>query len=373
MDAGADARGPRAAGRPPWRSHADAFDHTPIVAIWEVTRACDLRCVHCRADAIPRRDPRELSTTDGLELIDQLAELAPGVVVLTGGDPLKRPDLFLLITAAIRRNLRVAIAPSVTPLLTRDTIARFAAAGVCRIALSLDGPDATTHDALRGTPGSFHATRAAIDNARAIGLPLQINTSLTRRTAWELPATGARVASLAPTLWSVFFVVPTGRAGRDDQLDPDAAEGVFHYLYDWEERTGLPVKTTAAPAYRRVVLARDARRPRQQRDRQRMLLAVNDGRGFVFVSHTGDVYPSGFLPLVCGNVRRTRLATIYRQSPLLRVLRDENLLGGKCGVCPFRTVCGGSRARAYATTGYFLAADPACAYVPRGYSPHPRS
>ncbi len=179
---------------------------------------------------------------------------------------------------------------------------------------------------------------------------------------WELPATGARVAGLAPDLWSVFFVVPTGRAAPEQQIDADGAEAVFHYLYDWSERTGRAVKTTAAPAYRRVVLerapsggARAAAPPAGP---------VNDGKGFVFVSHTGDVYPSGFLPLACGNVRQTSVAAIYHHSPVMRALRDERLLRGKCGVCPFRHVCGGSRARAYAATGDFLAEDPACAYVP---------
>lgn len=339
------------------------FDDRPLVAIWEVTRACDLRCLHCRATAMPDRDPRELSTAEALDLVDQLAELRPGVLVLTGGDPLKRPDLFQLIAAARAHALHVAIAPSVTPLLTRATIARLADAGVSRIALSLDGPDATTHDAFRGTGGSFAATFAAIADVRAAGLPLQINTSVTQRTLGELPATGARVAEIGPELWSVFFVVPTGRAARDDQVDADGAETAFHYLYDWSARTGLAVKTTAAPAFRRVTLERDRARPRDERSR-RNLLAVNDGKGFVFVSHTGDVHPSGFLPIVCGNVRRTPLADVYRTSPLLCALRDERLLGGKCGACPFRTLCGGSRARAYAVTGEVFAADPACAYEP---------
>jgi radical SAM protein len=318
---------------------------------------------------MPERDPRELSTHEALDLIEQLAELDPGVLVLTGGDPLKRPDLFRLIAAATARNLSVAVAPSVTPLVTADVMRRLAAEGVRRIALSLDGPDASAHDAFRGTPGSFDATLDAIAQARDAGLSVQINTSLTRSNVWELPATGTRAASLAPDLWSVFFVVPTGRAVRAPQLDPDGAELVFDYLYDWSERTGLPVKTTAAPAFRRVVLQRDAAQRLDARTHRRMLTPVNDGKGFVFVSHTGDVYPSGFLPIVCGNVRRTSLSSIYRDSPLMRVLRDDRLLGGKCGVCPFRHVCGGSRARAYAVTGYVLAQDPACAYVPPAIGP----
>jgi AdoMet-dependent heme synthase len=341
----------------------------PAVAIWEVTRACDLCCLHCRASATPLRDSRELSTREALDLIEQLAELDPGVLVLTGGDPFKRPDLDALIEAAVGRGLRVAIAPSVTPLLTRERLRRLAALGVGRIALSMDGPDAATHDRFRGTSGSFVATRVAIADVRDAGIPLQVNTSLTRQTVEQLPRTADLVAEIAPALWSVFLVVPVGRAAREQQLGPDASERVFHFLYEWSERTGVAVKTTAAPAYRRVVLQRAAaerKGPRRPRP-----VAVNDGKGFVFVSHTGDVQPSGFLPLTTANVREERLADVYRYSRLFRALRDERRLEGKCGACPFRSVCGGSRARAHATTGNFLAEDPACAYVPPGWPTAP--
>jgi radical SAM protein len=336
----------------------------PVVAIWEVTRACDLRCLHCRADASPSRDRGELSTADALDLVEQLRELGPGVVVLTGGDPLKRPDLFTVIQRAVERRLAMAIAPSVTPLLTAEAIRQLAAAGVGRIALSLDGPGRGTHDGIRGVPGSFAATLGAIAAAREAGLPLQINTSLTPGTVRRLVATAQLVREIAPVLWSVFFVVPVGRATGNQALDAATCEHVFHFLYEWRETTGLAVKTTAAPAYRRVVLEREAARARVGHRRRPRPPAVNDGKGFLFVSHTGEVYPSGFLPLAAGNVRRTSLATIYRQSALFRDLRDERRLEGKCGVCPFRNVCGGSRARAYAATGNPFAADPACAYQP---------
>jgi radical SAM protein with 4Fe4S-binding SPASM domain len=198
---------------------------------------------------------------------------------------------------------------------------------------------------------------------RDTGVLLQINTSLTRATVEALPRTADVVAALAPALWSVFFVVPVGRADVAQQLGPDACERVFHFLYEWSERMGLAVKTTAAPAYRRVVLQREAKRA-ANRPRRPPPPAVNDGKGFVFVSHTGDVQPSGFLPLTTANVREERLADVYRHSRLFRVLRDEDRLEGKCGICPFRSVCGGSRARAYAMTANFLAEDPACAYQP---------
>jgi radical SAM protein len=337
----------------------------PVVAIWEVTRACDLCCLHCRASAVPTRDPRELDTAEALDLVGQLADLDPGVVVLTGGDPLKRPDLDAIVEAAVRRGLHLALAPSVTPRLTGEAIARLGALGVERVALSLDGPDAATHDRMRGVPGSFDRTREAIDAVRAAGVGLQINTSLTRATAASLAGTADVVARVAPALWSVFLVVPVGRAGLAQQLGAEACEELFHFLAAWSERTGVAVKTTAAPAYRRVVLQRDAGRRRAgTRGALARRPAVNDGKGFVFVSHTGDVQPSGFLPLGAGNVRETPLATLYRSSPLFRALRDESRLEGKCGICSFRSVCGGSRARAWATTGNFLAEDPACAYQP---------
>jgi len=340
------------------------FSVSPMVAIWEVTRACDLACVHCRASAMARRDPHELSTAESLDLIKQFRDLNPGVLVLTGGDPLKRPDLFPLIEAAVDAGLTVAITPSVTPLLTGDAIERLAAAGISRMALSLDGPDAATHDTFRGTPGAFAATRDAIAAAHAIDLPLQINTSLSRKTVGGLEATGRLVAEIAPTLWSVFFVVPVGRAAHDQQLDAATCERVFHYLAVWSDTNGLPVKTTAAQAYRRVVLQRATERVRAGGVRGVRPPAVNDAKGFVFVSHTGEVYPSGFLPLSAGNIRDQRLAAIYRHGPLFQALRDAGRLEGKCGRCEFRHVCGGSRARAFAVSGNVFAEDPACAYEP---------
>lgn len=302
---------------------------------------------------------------EGLELLDQLRELQPAVVVLTGGDPLKRPDLALLLAAAARRGLPIAIAPSVTPLLTVDAIHRLADGGVTRIALSLDGPDAAVHDTFRGTPLSFRATTRAIATVQGLGLPLQINTSLTPRTVAAVPGMMRLIESIAPALWSVFFVVPTGRARADQQLDAQTCEGLFEDFYEWTHRTGLPMKTTAAPAFRRVVVQRGASRARALGGPRRPTPpAVNDGKGFVFISHTGEVYPSGFLPLSAGNIRSERLATIYRTSPLFRALRSDWRLEGKCGRCPFRALCGGSRARAFATTGNPFAEDPACAYQP---------
>jgi AdoMet-dependent heme synthase len=337
----------------------------PVVAIWEVTRACDLSCLRCRPNATPDRDPRELSSSETYDLVRQLRDLDPDVLVLTGGDPFKRPDLDEIVTEAVRSKLRVAVAPSVTPTLTPGAIERLAALGVGRIALSLDGPDATTHDRFRGTPGSFERTRRAIDAVRAAGVPLQISTSLGRQTIESLARTADVIEDIAPALWNVFFLVPVGHLRLEQQLEPEVCERVFHFLDAWRERTGIAVETTAAPAYRRVVLQRAAERRREGTRRpQTRPPAVNDGKGLLFVSHRGDVYPSGFLPVRTGNVRETPLETLYRTHPLFRALRDESRLEGKCGICPFRALCGGSRAHAYATAGNFLAEDPACVYQP---------
>jgi radical SAM protein with 4Fe4S-binding SPASM domain len=360
---------PADAGRPGLGALATIdIERSPVVAIWEVTRACDLACRHCRACAIVERSPGELSTAEAFDLVDQLAELAPGVVVLTGGDPLKRDDLFDVVARATAAGLRVAVAPSVTPLLTEAAIARLAAAGAMRIALSLDAPDAATHDAFRGAAGSFARTLGAMGAVRAAGLSLQINTSLTRESAARVDELGRLVAGIAPDLWSVFFVIAVGRAHAADEPTPEVCEEVFGFLRRFTERTGVAVKTTAAPAYRRV-LAEAARQRDPGLEKLRLPPPVTDGRGFVFVSHEGDVLPSGFLPIRTGNVRERRLAAIYRDDPLFRALRDRRRLEGKCAACRYNAICGGSRARAFAATGNAFAADPACGYQPPGYTP----
>jgi radical SAM protein with 4Fe4S-binding SPASM domain len=341
---------------------------SPVVAIWEVTRACDLACRHCRACAVAEPSPDELTAAEAVDLVDQLVELSPGVLVLTGGDPLKRDDLLTIVARAAAAGLRVAIAPSVTPLLTDAAIAGLSGAGAMRIALSLDAPDAATHDEFRGTPGSFARTLGAMAAVRSAGLSLQVNTSLTRATAARLDEMSALVRRIEPDLWSVFFVIAVGRARAGDEPTPESCEAAFHFLRDFSERTGIAVKTTAAPAYRRVLV--EAARERQAGGGKPCLPPpVTDGRGFVFVSHEGDVFPSGFLPLRAGNVRERRLAAIYRDDPLFRALRDRGRLEGKCAACRYNAICGGSRARAFAATGNPFAADPACIYQPPGYTP----
>jgi radical SAM protein len=362
------------------------FHRTPFTVIWELTRACDLCCRHCRADARPDRDPRELTTAEGFELLEQVRELAPPVFVVTGGDPLKRPDLFALLERATALGLPVAVTPSGTPLLTRDVLARMRDLGVGRIAMSLDGPSASVHNGFRQQEGSFAATVAGIRYATALGLAVQINTTVTRHALALLDDLGAVVGNLGAAMWSLFFLVNVGRGQALEQLTPQEFEEVFAFLYDLSKRAPYAVRTTAAPHYRRYVLQQETRarraerqaatgRPAGERPAARPWLAglagprasrgVTDGMGMVFISHTGIVYPSGFLPLPAGDVRTTPLARIYREAPLFRLLRNRNLLEGKCGACEFRSICGGSRARAYAHTGNPMAEEPCCVYEPR--------
>lgn len=354
------------------------FNERPFLVIWEVTQACDLACVHCRASAQPLRHPLELSTEEGKNLIDQIAAMKAPVFVLTGGDPIKRPDLFELIDHACSLGVRVSLTPSATPLLTRETIFRLKTAGLARMAVSLDGASAETHDAFRGMAGSFARTLNAIRWANEAGLPVQINTTFSRRNMAELDAIATLVESLRITLWSVFFLVPTGRGKLDDLLSAEEFEQVFVRLHRLSKTAAFDIKTTEAQHYRRYLLQQRAaeRRagewtgvePEKAADTiGRAPRGLNDGKGFVFISHTGEVFPSGFMPLSAGNVRRQSLGAIYRESPLFTGLRDTSKLEGKCGACEFKEVCGGSRARAYALTGNPYAEEPCCSYMPRGY------
>ncbi len=354
------------------------FNEQPFLAIWEVTQACDLACVHCRAAAQPLRHPMELTTEEGKDLIDQIAAMKVPVFVLTGGDPIKRPDLFELIAHARKVGVRVSLTPSATPLLTRNIVFRLKDAGLARLAVSLDGASAKTHDAFRGMAGSFARTLDAIRWANEVGLPVQINTTFSRRNIAEMDDIADLVESLRITLWSVFFLVPTGRGKLDDLLSADEFEQVFARIYRLSKTANFDIKTTEAQHYRRYMLQqRVAERkagilagppPEKMADSiGRAPRGLNDGKGFVFISHTGEVFPSGFMPLTAGNIRRQPLASIYRDSPLFRSLRDTAQLEGKCGACEFKEICGGSRARAYALTGDPMAEESCCSYIPKGY------
>lgn len=350
------------------------FEQSPFLVIWEVTRACALACVHCRADAIGRRDPNELTTAEGRSLIDQVRGFgtpAP-LLVLTGGDPMWRKDLAELVRHATERGLTVALTPSGTPAPTRARLEELKDAGLSRIAVSLDGPNAETHDAFRRVRGSFGWTMKIIEHASALGLALQINTTVSRSTLPRLREMADGVRQLPLTMWAVFFLVQTGRGASLDQVSAEECEEVLNFLYDCSLTVPFAIKTTEAPHYRRVVETRDLA---GSRDRQteaarlgprqlRATRAVNDGKGFVFVDHVGNICPSGFLPMPRGNVRDGSLTSVYRVDELFRRLRDPEALEDHCGGCQWRAECGGSRSRAFAATGNAFAGDPLCGYRP---------
>jgi AdoMet-dependent heme synthase len=351
------------------------FSRAPFLVIWEVTRACALACVHCRADAIARRDPGELSTAEGMQLIDQVRSFGapPPLLVLTGGDPMWRRDLADLVRYASASGLRVALTPSGTPAPTQARLAELTAAGLSRIAVSLDGPDADSHDAFRRVRGSYGWTMQIMERAADLGLALQINTTVSRSTLPRLREMAERVRAFPLTMWAVFFLVQTGRGAALDQISAEECEEVLNFLYDSSLTAPFGIKTTEAPHYRRVVAARDraAGRDRQVEaarlgGRQlRAPRAVNDGNGFVFIDHVGEICPSGFLPMPRGNVRTGCLVNTYRQDEVFRRLRDPNALEDHCGRCELRAECGGSRSRAFAATGRALGGDPLCVYRPQ--------
>lgn len=361
------------------------FNERPFIVIWEVTQACDLACVHCRACAQPARNPLELSTEAGKRLIDEIAEMDVPVFVITGGDPLKRPDIYDLVQYASERGVRTSLTPSATPLLTRDAVSELQRRGLARLAISLDGPTAEIHDAFRRVPGSYEWTLNAVRYARELGLPAQINTTITRHNLKYLDQMIELLETLDIVLWSVFFLVPTGRGQDIGLISAEEFEQVFDKMYATAQRGKFDIKSTEAQHYRRFLLQkRTAERKAGvvHEGAKAMPFAqmigvntadgigrapkgINDGKGFVFVSHMGEVYPSGFLPVSAGNVRKHSLKTLYRESPLFTGLRDTANLKGKCGVCEFREVCGGSRARSYALTGDMFAEEPCCVYVPK--------
>lgn len=355
------------------------FDERPFIVIWETTQACDLACVHCRACAQPLRNSLELSTDEARRLIDEVAALQAPVFVLTGGDPLKRPDIFELVEYASSHGVRISLTPSATPLLTREAIHKLKHCGLARLAVSLDGPTAEIHDAFRRVAGSYQWTLDAVRWAREIGLPVQINTTITRHNLQYLDTTIALLEQLDIVLWSVFFLVPTGRGSMIDLISAEEFERVFEKLYETSRRVTFDIKSTEAQHYRRFLLQRRTEEKRKGKGHSlavpigmgtadgigRAPRGINDGKGFVFISHLGEVFPSGFLPVSAGNVRKQSLTELYRHSPLFTSLRDSSNLKGKCGVCEFREICGGSRARAYALTGDPFAEEPCCIWQPK--------
>jgi radical SAM protein len=373
------------------------FDVTPFLAIWEVTQSCDLACKHCRAAAQPIAHPDQLSTAEGKKLIDDIATMHVPIFVFTGGDPLKREDVYELITYAAEKGVKVALTPSATPLLTREAIFKLKEAGLVRLGISLDGSTPEIHDTFRGLPGAWARTIQAIEWANEAGIPIQVHSTISRHNAHDLDNLCALFEKMSIVMWNVFFLVPVGRGQLGDLLSGEDFEKVFGKIYELSHRVSFQIKTTEAMHYRRYLLqhnleerkmapmggghpgaghpgaaAYDAGDPTsspQARTASWATRRVNDGKGFMFISHTGNVYPSGFLPIHAGNIRETPVAEIYQNAPIFKSLRDTSQLEGKCGACEYKEICGGSRARAYAVTGDPLAQEPCCIYQPRNWVP----
>ncbi len=358
--------------------HAD-FDQAPFTIAWEVTRACAYACVHCRADAQHQRHPEELTTGEAFQLIDRLSEFGQPILIFTGGDPMMRRDLFELIAYATQKGLRCSLTPTATALPTQDRLQEAVQAGIRRIALSLDAPHPEIHDDFRKVQGSWQRTMDILQRALEVGLSIQVNTTVATHNADILPEMVPFIEQVGAVQWSLFFLVPTGRAQAEKMISPDEHERIFNWLYDLSQSAPFDIKGTAAPMYRRVAIERKKAETQagenvtfqgagfQYADGlNRPTKGVNDGNGFLFISHTGDIEPSGFLPIPAGNVRRDDIVDVYRNHPLFVDLRDPEKLKGRCGICEYRDVCGGQRGRAYGLTGDYLATDPACAFIPKG-------
>jgi radical SAM protein len=367
----------------------------PFMIIWETTQACDLACRHCRAEARPELDPNSLTFEQGQRLLEQASSFGKPspIFIFTGGDPFKRFDIFDLVSYATEIGLAAAVSPSGTPLLNRENLQKLQKAGTKAISLSIDASTPEQHDDFRQVPGSFALTVNGWKIAREIDLKLQVNTTVTRYNLADLAQLFKLVQELGAMTWSLFFLVPTGRGLQSDEVAPTEYEAVMHFLYDVSKY--ISAKTTEGHHYKRVVLQRTileekglpleeyiALHPvyhqlKQELDQivsekgltprptiKRTPMHINAGNGFVFISHLGDVFPSGFMPVKVGNVKESSLVDIYRNAPLFQTLRDSSQLGGRCGLCEFSGVCAGSRSRAYAVTGNPMAEEPFCTYQP---------
>jgi AdoMet-dependent heme synthase len=371
---------PRAGGHP--MANID-FDQSPFLVIWETTQACDLACKHCRAEAQPEHHPDELTTGEAKKLMDDVRRFGPIIFVFSGGDCMKRDDIPELIAYGTQLGLRMAITPATTPLTTREKLQAMKDAGLSRLAISLDGSHPGIHDEFRQVAGSFEHGLRILKTSQEIGLSTQINTVVARHNLDDFEALIELMTEVGIVFWEVFFLIPMGRAKPEDVASAEQFEAVFDRLYELSKTAPFDIKATAAPQYSRVVLQKKVAERRAGGDLDNDVLTdgvafsltdgigrargVNDGDGFLFVSHTGDIYPSGFLPVKAGNIRDDDLVDTYRNAPLFRSLRDRTQLKGKCNVCEYRPVCGGSRARAYAVTGDYLEAEPFCAHVPVRY------
>ena len=398
-----------------------AGENKARLVFWEVTKGCNLRCIHCRATATELSSPTDLPTGTALKIIDQISAAANPILVLSGGEPLYRSDIFQLARYATDKGLRVALATNGT-LVTKDVARMIVDAGVRRVSISLDGADALTHDSFRGIPGAFEAAVRGLRNLKALGMSVQINMTIARHNAHQLPDVLQLARNLGADALHTFLLVPVGCGvdiAAEQMVPPEEYERMLNWFYDQSLVGGIELKATCAPHYFRVARQRRAadRRNAEQlasiapapahkvpdhtsigptdmtmpgstgialkpqgigqpvghpgghpSDLNAMTKGCLAGTGVCFISHEGEVYPCGYLPVVAGDLRKQTFADIWENSTVFHELRDTSGLKGKCGCCEFRNVCMGCRARAYAATGDFMDEEPFCVYQPRTQS-----
>lgn len=369
---------------------AHDYDRRPLLLFWEMTKACPLSCAHCRAHAQCVPAPGELTHREGAKFLEDMAGFgAPSpILVMTGGDPLARADLFELLAQAKAQGTKVALAPAVSPALAGKTLDRLYSGGVRAISISLDGSTAATHEGIRQVAGHFQQTLDTLKSLVDHGFMVQVNTTVMRKNQEELAEIAVLLKELGVKVWEVFYLVHVGRGRSVDELSPNECEDVAHFLFD-AAQYGFIVRTVEAPFFRRVVTWR-ARMPDgadpathfrlgplytrlsktlsnglgAPTERPKATSAgTRDGNGILFVAHDGGITPAGFLPLSLGNVKAQNVVEVYRTNPTLLAIREARFKG-RCGACEFRQICGGSRSRAYAAFEDPLAEDPACAYQP---------
>ena len=383
-------------------------EFVPRLVFWELTTGCNLRCLHCRATAQELASPLDLSTPQALRVVEQVSSYFHPILVLSGGEPLFRKDLFTIAAYAADRGLLVALATNGT-LITPEVAERIRSSGIRRVAISFDGVDPSTHDSFRGLPGSFEAALCGLRAVQRAGVSTQINTTVTRRNVRQLPQILELARRLGVDALHTFLLVPVGcgvNIAETEMVPAEEYEQVLNWFYDQEQAGGIELKATCAPHYYRVRKQRQVQERRAANSelassqsvasgadskprvapltpggrpssapggggRHPQMGAVTKGclagSAVCFISHQGEVYPCGYLPVIAGDLRRQSFAEVWESSPVFAALRDPDNLGGKCGACEFRKICLGCRARAFAATGNYLDEEPFCSYQPRGY------
>ena len=340
----------------------------PRLVAWELTGACNLRCEHCRGSSTEIPDPDELTTDEAFHLIDEIADFASPILILSGGEPLMRDDVYEIARYGVDKGLRVVLATNGTPV-TRDVAERLKGAGISRISVSIDGADSGTHDAFRGMPGAFDGAMRGISEILKAGISLQINTTISKKNIGEIPKILDLSTELGADALHIFLLVPTGRGREEDEIPPAEYERILNWFYDQRDKVELQLKATCAPHYFRIMRERAKEEGTtisvETHGFEAMTKGCLGGTGFCFISRTGGVYPCGYLPVLAGDIRETSFREIWDNAKVFLDLRDAGKLKGKCGICEYRRVCGGCRARAYAATGDYLAEEPYCVYQPR--------